>query len=137
MVFSEKEIPFLKVLIACEKYAFKGIPEDSRSNLSESQKKKWFKTAPGQFPKAKSGNTFGFLSKESPNKPCSTITSHIRNSHWKHQRFLNKTEITLCSSFPLDYEYKVEKLAVYIMGMSVPPLMMHKISREIHKQWFS
>lgn len=50
-------------------------------------------------------------------------------------RELNASELRPLSSFPEDYEFKNDEQAKYVMGMSVPPLMMHKISREIYRQW--
>jgi len=44
--------------------------------------------------------------------------------------------INLLGSFPLDYKFKSDRLAGYQIGMSVPPLMMHKISEQIYLQWF-
>lgn len=51
--------------------------------------------------------------------------------------YLSVTEMQKISSFPKDYEFDSENQAGYIMGMSVPPLMMARISSEIYKQWFS
>ena len=52
------------------------------------------------------------------------------------KKWLSVEELSLVSSFPLDYKFKTERLAFYQMGMSVPPLMMHKISEQIKLQWF-
>ena len=41
-----------------------------------------------------------------------------------------------CSTFPQDYEFGDQKPR-FIMGMSVPPVMMAQIASEIHRQWFS
>lgn len=51
-------------------------------------------------------------------------------------RELNSKELCNIGSFPSDYVFKSEKLASYQIGMSVPPLMMHKISEQIYNQWF-
>lgn len=51
-------------------------------------------------------------------------------------RHRNKTEVILCSSFPLDYNF-LNQQPHYICGMSVPPLMMAKISNEVYKQFLS
>jgi DNA (cytosine-5)-methyltransferase 1 len=51
-------------------------------------------------------------------------------------RFINLYEATLASSFPLDFKFKNDREGFYSLGMSVPPLMVYKISREIAKQWF-
>jgi site-specific DNA-cytosine methylase len=53
-------------------------------------------------------------------------------SHPKEPRNLSLQEISVLSSFPIDY--KATRLSGYQMGMSVPPLMMHKISEQIKLQ---
>ncbi len=51
-------------------------------------------------------------------------------------RYLGRSEVCCISSFPQDYNFIKEK-PHYVCGMSVPPIMMAKISLEIHKQWLS
>lgn len=48
--------------------------------------------------------------------------------------FLSRQEILSASTFPEDYDF-FGKLPNYVCGMSVPPVMMAQISREIYKQW--
>ena len=43
-------------------------------------------------------------------------------------------EISMMSSFPIDYDYSGNK-SNYICGMSVPPLMIGKIAQRIKEQW--
>ena len=72
------------------------------------------------------------------NEPSSTITagSGYDILHWEKKRTLGANEFIQLSSFPSDYKFK-KNLIAYQCGMSVPPLMMHKISQQIKKQWFS
>lgn len=49
-------------------------------------------------------------------------------------REMNKRELSLIGSFPGDYQFKSDKQAGYQIGMSVPPLMMHKISEQVKIQ---
>lgn len=72
----------------------------------------------------------------SPNRVPNTICSSNRYFYPKG-KLLPITEVVKISSFPQDYKFKSDKLAVYQMGMSVPPLMTHKLSEQIYKQWFS
>jgi DNA (cytosine-5)-methyltransferase 1 len=53
-------------------------------------------------------------------------------------RCINKHELLLGGSFPQDYNFLNGKLSKvsWLIGMSVPPLMMYKISKEIEKQLF-
>lgn len=82
------------------------------------------------------GSLFG-QTKLPINKPCGTLTSKKDQMwHYESPRLLSKPECCVLSSFPIDYTYKTDDLAKYQVGMSVPPLMMHKISEQIYKQWF-
>ena len=69
-----------------------------------------------------------------PEKISYTLTSSsaIINDKCKQ---LSISEIIKISSFPDDYQFKSNNLAGYQMGMSVPPIMMHKISEQIYRQW--
>ena len=68
------------------------------------------------------------------NKVPNTICSTNRYFYPKGLE-LPDSEIIEISSFPADYVFK-KKLTKYQCGMSVPPLMMHKISEQIYQQWF-
>lgn len=46
----------------------------------------------------------------------------------------NTEEIKLCSSFPLDYDFKDQPID-YICGMSVPPVMMAQVASRVYEQW--
>lgn len=115
------------------KTAFKDLIEDESISISGKVLERWKNTKPGSFAKAASGNTFGFLSKESPDKPASTQTGNPRNYHWKYKRLLNSFEALIIQSFPDDYKAKNTH---YICGMSVPPFMMQRVADQIYKQFF-
>ena len=53
---------------------------------------------------------------------------------WDEPNRIPDSEISMISSFPLDYDYRKNK-AHYICGMSVPPLMIQKIAEQIQIQW--
>jgi DNA (cytosine-5)-methyltransferase 1 len=71
--------------------------------------------------------------------PSPTLTSAY-NTFWHYEspRGLSVEELCLLGSFPLDYKFinNKEKTACYLIGMSVPPIMMYKIASEIKKQFF-
>jgi len=71
-----------------------------------------------------------------PKKVLNTVTAWWGDKmyHYKDKRSLSYLEYSLASSFPLDYNY-LDVLPTYLMGMSVPPLMMYKISEQIKIQW--
>lgn len=53
---------------------------------------------------------------------------------WDSPHRICDDEISMMSSFPLDYDYCGNK-ANYICGMSVPPIMIGKIAKRIKEQW--
>ena len=68
---------------------------------------------------------------------CNTLTTKMDSFfHWNEKRYLTAYEWKLIGSYPMDYSFKSDSAAKYMIGMSVPPLMMHKISEQIYKQWF-
>lgn len=66
------------------------------------------------------------------NKPLPTIVTR-RNICFSKPVLLSNEELCIGGTFPLDYNFCT--MPVYIIGMSVPPVMMAYISNEINKQW--
>lgn len=130
IAFNENVIPL--------KEAFKNISKKGPDRSHTVAASFWKECRPGKslasvHPK---GSYFNYI-KLSPNLPANTITANTDVFyHWESPRSLSVEELCLVSSFPLDYKFKSESLAGYQMGMSVPPIMMHKISQQIAKQWF-
>lgn len=62
-----------------------------------------------------------------------TITSGD-SYHPTQKRTLSKTEYMKIGSYPLDYDFKTMD-PKYLIGMSVPPIMIAQISTQIQKQW--
>lgn len=54
----------------------------------------------------------------------------------REARHLNNLELVWASSFPLDYNFLNNKVE-YIVGMSVPPVMMAQVANQIYEQWLS
>lgn len=73
----------------------------------------------------------------SENEPCPTLVSSAQTNNWHPFicRPLNKNEWINISTFPQDYNF--QNKPHYIMGMSVPPVMMANISYQIYLQWLS
>lgn len=74
--------------------------------------------------------------KAHPDKTIHTILAHPDGGtyHHKYKRQLNNTEYKLAQSWSLDYDF-LEQDVKYVLGMSVPPLAMYRISKEIQTQW--
>ena len=108
----------------------------NRVNLSKSYTEKWYDTNKGKKPKAKSGNTFGFMYKASPNDVVATIISGGTHAFYLEPKELTKNEYCQCGSYPLDYNFKKIE-PKYLIGMSVPPVMAAQIAHQIWLQWLS
>jgi DNA (cytosine-5)-methyltransferase 1 len=97
----------------------------------------WFKVNEGQsFSVAhEKGSYFGDY-KESLNKPLQTIIGEPNHGGWHPfiQRMLNKKELCNGGTYPIDYDFK-EMKPKYLVGMSVPPVMVANIATEIYNQW--
>lgn len=70
------------------------------------------------------------------NNPSNTITTDI-NRYWIDEKTLVDDEsISLIGSFPLDYNYCGQH-SQYVIGMSVPPIMMAQVAYRVYKQVLS
>ena len=47
---------------------------------------------------------------------------------------MNKSELCQIGSYPLDYDFNGNAFD-YLIGMSVPPVMIAQISTQIYEQW--
>jgi len=68
---------------------------------------------------------------------CNTIVSATGSKLicGAEPRYLSVDEMRMCSTFPIDFRFLTMR-PQYVMGMSVPPVMMAQIATEIRKQWF-
>lgn len=130
--FNEKPISVKEAFDSIEDINYKG-----KDNSKSEMVKYYYKCKAGEsFSKYHPKGSLFSKGKIAKSKPCGTLTA--AKSQWWHYespRDLSKFECCVLSSFPIDYKFKSDDLAKYQVGMSVPPLMMHKISREIYKQW--
>ncbi len=72
------------------------------------------------------------------NKVCNTITSCKGSKliSFSEPRYLNNHELKLIGSFPIDYNFCSNNVK-YLIGMSVPPVMIAQIASQIYEQWLS
>ena len=69
------------------------------------------------------------------NKVANTLTSNLRDLIlYDIPRSPNQKELLKISAFPYDYDFCGQNLT-FIMGMSIPPVMMARISEQIRLQW--
>lgn len=116
--FNESPVPFSEI----------SDNSDTENKLTPKYEKYWNDAKEGE-PVGK----FESRRKLSWDKPARTITASEGNFHPKYKRVISTKEEILASSFPQDYDF-MDVSPTYVMGMSVPPLMMAKISNEIRKQ---
>lgn len=65
-----------------------------------------------------------------------TIVANDNVIVYGENRFRNFDELCECGSFPKDYDFAGNK-PEYLIGMSVPPVMIAKIAQRIFEQWLS
>jgi len=71
-----------------------------------------------------------------PHKVANTIIAGEQCVLFDYPRHRNFDELLLCGSYPSDYNFKSNK-PEYLIGMSVPPVMVAQIATEIWRQWLS
>lgn len=107
--------------------------------LSNAFSKWWYKLGNkyGSFSQDHPKGSFFNTHKCSPFKPLNTITASngAKLTHYKKPYELSDEILKLAGSFPLDYNFS-DIIPKYLIGMSVPPLMMAQVSKQIALQWF-
>jgi DNA (cytosine-5)-methyltransferase 1 len=131
--FNEPKIPFKKA----------SRPNDFRFDSKYFEKWQQIELGKSLGDYQKSG--FGAI-KVHPDFPCPTICANQRKRsmsgllHPSECRSLSDIEFCLCGTYPKDYSFlneKNENFVGYIIGMSVPPVMIANIATEIFNQWIS
>lgn len=114
--------------------AWKGLaPKQDGDALSERASFLWRKTMPGQsFSKANNGSWFNWI-RLHMGKPSNTIPATCRLTHPNEPRMLSRDEAVRLQSFPDDYDF-LDMDPLYVCGMSVPPLMMQRVSAAVAEQ---
>ena len=115
--FDERPIPFSE------------ISEDAPTGLLTEKYNRYWEIAK----QGKAVGKFLTICKAKWKYPCHTITSgHIY--HPLQKRTLIDKEYIKAGSFPSDFNF-LKTDAKYIIGMSVPPIMIAQISKQIQIQW--
>lgn len=111
----------------------------SRLKVNTKTYKRWVKRSP-------SDNNIDDITKRIEGKESTFNTILVKNSlvpptlasgsvfvRYDEPYYISERDIILMQSFPLDY-YFMDASIQYVCGMSVPPIMMKKISEQIYKQ---
>ena len=67
-------------------------------------------------------------------EPIQTITSGGDQYRMCDGMLMTDRDIINCQTFPQDYDFMGQSVQ-YVCGMSVPPVMMAKISEQVYLQW--
>jgi len=125
LCFNEQLIPF----------CFVEKEEDSQRNISDRMYELWEKTVLGNsFSEAHPRGSYFNEVKLSRDAVSNTIRAAGRPYHPSIPRYINDEECKAIGSFPKDYSSSGRDLT-YVVGMSVPPVMMAQIAHQIKKQW--
>jgi DNA (cytosine-5)-methyltransferase 1 len=128
MAFNEEEIPYLNIEQPEHEEKGKHIPAGILPY--------WKKIAPGRSCSDvhPDGHYFQEL-KLSKDRSLPTLRAGSNSYyHYETPRRLYDKEILLGGSYPLDYDL-CGRQAIYMVGMSVPPVMMAQIATRISEQW--
>lgn len=127
LAFNEPEIPYKQIRQSegnCEAIG-----------LSKMISHYWKLTAPGDnFSKNHPNGSYFNERKTAPDKVLPTIRANGLPYDYEIERTLFDDECKMAGSFPMDYQFNSSK-PEYLIGMSVPPVMMAQIATEIYNQW--
>lgn len=130
------KFPKLKLIFSEPAILYKEIEDDNYENtFKKCDSIYWKQCAVGKslstvHPKKSFFNSV----KLNPNGVVNTMTASSSLYHYAKLKRLSNNELCLAGSYPLDYQFgKVKPL--YLIGMSVPPVMIAQIAYEIKKQW--
>lgn len=137
-------IPQIDMQFKLEPILFKSIQTDTTDRpLTEHYVELWNKRKPGDKDMSAASGRLGrnenaqFSRKYIyPDAVANTICANDVCVLYEHPRLRNHDELCLCSSFPRDYDFGIEK-PDYVTGMSVPPVMIAQIASRIYDQWLS
>ena len=137
------QVPKLELNFNEKAILFKDIIDMQGRNLSKNMTKVWEYRKKGDSAMQQASerltgkSTYFSQSYLYQNKTPGTITSHEDcQVLFDLPKYTSKDEVCKIGSYPLDYDFLGMK-PHYLVGMSVPPLMMAKISEQIYKQWLS
>lgn len=128
--FNEPEIPYKEIEQEFREEKGKHIPAGILPY--------WEKIEPGRScaDVHEKGHYFQEL-KLDPNRALPTLRAGSNSYyHYETPRRLFDDELKLGGSYPMDYNF-VTNQVIYLVGMSVPPVMAAQIAKQVYEQWLS
>lgn len=125
LAFNEKPILFKEIKET-------GLPQ----GINGQRSKMWDLCMQGKsFATVSNGSNFSSM-RLSDNEVCNTITANQCEGffHSTEKRKLSDNEVCKIGSYPLDYNFKKIR-PMYLIGMSVPPVMTAQVAHQIYLQW--
>lgn len=138
---SKKELNFPKLKLEFNERAvvFGEIKETGlKGGINGQRSDMWDKCKQGKsFATVSDGSNFSSM-KLSDTEVCSTITANQCEGffHSTEKRKISENECKLIGTYPMDYNFK-ELRPMYLIGMSVPPVMTAQIANQMFLQWFN
>lgn len=129
--FNEKEVPVKEAL--SDLLHLYGSDKSKSINYKYWQKCQEGKSLASVHP---TGSLFNLI-KISQHRSFPTLTSKDVYLRWDKMTNFTTSQLSRIGSYPMDYVFESEAMGRYLIGMSVPPMMMHKVSREIARQLFN
>jgi DNA (cytosine-5)-methyltransferase 1 len=111
---------------------------EKRPKITQNYARKIFEkanTLNGRAKNSKNNNTLGFLFRAKLNSVLPTIMSTSAGFYPTSYHWLSDKELILAGSFPADYNFLDIKPS-YLIGMSVPPVMMAQVAHQVYLQFF-
>lgn len=131
-VRKEYKLPKLSMNFKESPIYFKNVSrpgERDYNPISELYAKYW-----RSVPQGGSVGKYDAIRKMRMNDVPNTINATKSHYHPIECRELNWLEETLIGTFPTDYNYGKTR-ATYLIGMSVPPVMMAQVANQVAEQW--
>ena len=137
------EVPRLNLNFKEKPITFKEVEDTSKGDdpeVRDSYRFLWIKCQPGHnFGTVhEKGHYFG-ENKLSFDKVPNTIIANSHGSfHWHPTKLRSCTDLEYCriGSYPVDYNF-LDNKPKYLIGMSVPPVMVAQIANNIFNQWLN
>jgi len=96
----------------------------------------WDKISFGSYSQVHPKQQYFGAIKVNPDAVCPTVVSNTGSElfDYRENRHLSKEQLSQVGTYPVDYDY-LNVPFKYLIGMSVPPVMMAQIATEIYEQW--